>query len=94
MDDMEAFVRRLVDEIAPRESAAVKKEMIRDMSKSLEASINRRVMELVPQHKLPEFERVLDDPNSDPTAYLQRTIPNFSERVAEEMLAFRRRYVR
>ena len=72
----------------------VLKQLKKDMRESLENRVNAAILAQIPEHKLAEFEKLLDEKDEKVTqAFCIENIPNLAELIASEFLGFRQRYV-
>ena len=65
-----------------------------DLRERLENRINAVLLSQIPEHKLAEFEKLLNAKDANATqAFCSANIPNLTELIAGEFLAFRKRYI-
>jgi len=70
-------------------------EMKKDLVDRLEQVTNRTVVDNLPQDKLAEFEKMIDQ-NTDPSQiqdFIAQNIPNLSEKLTETYFNFRKLYL-
>ena len=90
------FIDKLVVEAGMNEDLDedVFTQLKKDLKERLENRVNAVILSQIPEYKLEEFEKLLDSGNAEATqAFCNENIPNLSELIASEFLAFRNRYV-
>lgn len=72
---------------------AVRVEMAKELEERLDNLINRALLDALPPAQLTEFERILEEPQADPQAFLAANIPNMNEIAADVLIRFRSEYL-
>lgn len=90
--DLEQFAGQLIAEKGLTNlDPVVRKQMQRDLVSRMEDRINAAILAAMPADRRNDFERILDSgKQQEIQAYCQQHVPNLSELVAAELLAFRR----
>ncbi len=69
-------------------------QLKKDLRERLENRINAVILSQIPEHKLEEFEKLLDSKDQNATqSFCSQNIPNLTELIASEFLSFRSRYI-
>ncbi len=69
-------------------------QLRKDLKERLQNRINAVILTQIPEHKLEEFEKLLDGKDEKATqAFCAENIPNLAELIAAEFLGFRNRYI-
>ncbi len=69
-------------------------QLKKDLKDRLQNRINAVILSQVPEHKLEEFEKLLDSGDEKAMqAFCSQNIPNLAELIAAEFLSFRNRYI-
>ncbi len=93
---VDQFISQLVvdAEMGKDLEADVLDQLKKDLREGLENRVNAVMLSHIPEHKLEEFEKLLDAGNEQATQnFCSENIPNLSELIAGEFLAFRKRYI-
>ena len=96
MENIEEFVAKLVEEAGMNKDLEedVFDQLKKDLKDRLQNRINAVILSQVPEHKLEEFEKLLDSGDEKAMqAFCSQNIPNLAELIAAEFLSFRNRYI-
>lgn len=96
MENLNTFVSKLVDEKGLSYLDAETLAQVRqDLLGRLESRINAAILANMPAEKLEDFEKKLDEKLSDEDIqkYCAESIPDLTELIAAEMMAFRKTYL-
>ncbi|MSU76052.1 hypothetical protein EXS54_01075 [Patescibacteria group bacterium] len=93
--DLNQFTAQLISEKGLTNlEPEVREQMQKDLVSRIEDRINVAILKAMPEEKRRGFESLLDTgTQEDIQAYCQKEIPNLSELVAAELLAFRRTWL-
>lgn len=97
VDEMiDQFINQLVIEAEMNKGLEedVFNQLKKDLRERLENRINAAILSQIPENKLEEFEKLLDEDNKNATqAFCSENVPNLTELIASEFLGFRNRYI-
>lgn len=97
VDEMvDQFVSQLIEEAGMNKNIEedALDQLKKDLSERLHNRINAVILSQIPEHKLEEFEKLLDlgDPKAT-QSFCSENIPNLTELIASEFLGFKNRYI-
>lgn len=97
VDEMvDSFISQLVVEAGMDKNveADVLTQLKSDLRERLQDRINAVLLSQIPEHKLEEFEELLDEGDQKATqAFCEQNIPNLAELIAAELAGFKKRYL-
>ncbi len=95
MENLEAFVNRLIEEkgFAGKDIEIV--EQIRlDLLDRVEDQINAMIMSNLPEDSLKDFQKSLESKDNDASiVFIKKHIPDLDEKVAEVLMSFKIMYL-
>ncbi len=92
----EEFISNLITEAGMNTNLEpdVLAELKKDLGERLENRINAAILSQIPEHKLAEFEKLVDEGDKEKTqAFCADVIPGLNELIAAEFVGFRNRYI-
>lgn len=93
---VDQFINQMVTEAGMDKDLEddVVSQLKKDLKSRLEDRVNAVMLAQIPEHKLGEFEKLLEGNNEkEIQAFSTENIPNLPELIAAEFLAFRNRYI-
>jgi len=93
---VDEFISKLVVEAGMDENVEedVLGQLKTDLKERLNNRVNAVILSQIPEHKLEEFEKLLDGGDQKATqSFCTENIPNLAELIASEFLGFRSRYI-
>ncbi len=94
-DVFEEFLERLLTEKGITQMDSEVREQIKaDLRESLERRINAALVRSLPQEKLDDFDKVLEQGKQGKIqSFLKKNIANMHDVIAQELLEFRKTYL-
>jgi hypothetical protein len=95
MQNLTDYVDRLVEEKGfDEKDPEVLTQIKTDLLNRIETRIDAIIAQSVPEDKLTEFEKVLEDGNSeDVFDFVKQHVPDIEERIAAELVSFKSTYL-
>lgn len=95
MDDLNTYIDNLVrDKGLSDFDDDILDEIKADLHARVEDRINAVILEKLPPHEFPAFERLLDEADQDKIqAFCKKHIPDLERVIAEALVAFRATYL-
>jgi len=95
-DLLDSFVDKLIQEQGADRllSEDALKEFRDDLLKNIINRINISIVESIPEEKLEEYQSVLSKSKEEQTDFLKKTLPNLDQIIAQELIEFRKLYVK
>lgn len=95
-DLLDSFVDQLIKEQGADRllSEDALKDFRDDLLKNIINRINISIVENIPEEKLEEYQSVLSKSKEEQTDFLKKTLPNLDKIIAQELIEFRKLYVK
>ena len=95
-DLLDSFVDNLIQEQGADRllSEEALKEFRDDLLKNIINRINVSIVENLPEEKLEEYQDVLSKSKEEQTDFLKTNLPNLDKIIAQELIEFRKLYVK